>query len=823
MRVRQDQAYRDFLEMPGESAWQGVEIRQVRVRSIAPGGRARMTLFDGPHPRLRARLEPVDDPNPPGTMFAPSAAPRSAPELRQDILSALRANQNVIEAADLDMAQAPKGSPRYWKNNIRTQRIAAFFEQVKGEVAAWASSGSLSANEARRTVRELEDEVYATSMLFDDQDIGTYYSYRNDQPFVHYLERLLDTLPREGTEAFAVLPAAQQDAIRRQLQQLINHLDYLMRHKYAYELVEETDAERTIGGLLIDRRTRMIVSEVPGSPPMNPRYEVLRIDPASNHRHAGEWVYRDNRGGLRLQNGTVVQVPGNALRSTPVAPDQLTFRRAPNDPRLRPGVRLDWDDDGHVSAGKIDWVTWAGHCDVQGVIEELGVTFSDNPSLTEYRSDTDAAITYDRTLLLEMLASVLELGSLYQRPDGSGVEQLGGYHFGGARNDSRPDRLQFEGTARGRGLRWPASGRQDTFVVTSIAFPDQRGRLVNADMGTVYLHNIPDVNAIDFSPNPRFLRTVEGDYNLIDVSNALIEATVLVDEFDPNTGYPRQKKQRTLIDLRERPRYDRCFLGTYIDDVHARRLYKMYLDRDKNRIIGELYVYEQRRGTWRPRQVRDQSYEVPLAQPLRVTLSHEMRRDRPELFQALLDLALRTGQNICADTTREAPVWNGVVTRLDVRKVAENVQRRVQSWRVDVRARFGRALFEYMVRRNEVGEPVEYCVVIPEDAQVESPDFFYQEFPDVGTKVQVGSTWLVNKPMLDRDIISLVRDSSAAGGFHVQDDHIENVCEIMYSVLAGHRYSIVHDNRRYGFTSKSEWDAHVAELKKRRAALSFEP
>src|SRR5690606_32431274 len=117
----------------------------------------------------------------------------------------------------------------------------------------------------------------------------------------------------------------------------------------------------------------------------------------------------------------------------------------------------------------------------------------------------------------EMVASVMELGSVYRRADGTGHVQRGIQRFGGARNDSRPDRLQFQGLGQGKHFRWPLSGRQEAFRVTSIAWPGPDGELERADMGTVFFRHLPDVEKLDFSPNPRFLKTVEGDYNLIEV------------------------------------------------------------------------------------------------------------------------------------------------------------------------------------------------------------------------------------------------------------------------------------------------------------------
>jgi hypothetical protein len=828
MKVERNGAYSDFLEAANGPGWGGVRIKDIRDRPLYPGGRARLTLFEAvngngrPHPRMQVDMPPATDPSPPGALFAPAAAPRTADELRAQIRAASTAHREVLSGDDLDLAAAPAGSAHYWRNSIRAQRLARFFEEVHAQVAAWRLDGDGElARDAQRVVRELEDEAHAIDMELDDQDIGTYHSYRHDMPFVHYLELMWDTLPESGTEAFAMLPAEAQRAVRRQREQIQSHLDTLMRHKYAYEGIAETDIERSLGGLLIDQDSRRIVSEIPDPGSLVPRYELLRVDPAARHEHAGAWVYRDGKGRIYLQNGAEIDVAPDLLRSSPRTPEQLTFQRGPHDPRRRKGVRFDWDDSGWVQSGKIDWVSWAGHCDVQAVLEQLGIVLDDQQPLLEYRSDSDAMITYDRDLLLEMLASVVELGSVYVRTDGLGLVQRGVRRFGGARHDELPDRLQLRGQGRGGHFRWPLGAREESFRVTSIAWPDAGGALQTADLGTVFCRDLPDLENMDFHPNPRFIETVEGDYNVIDVSGALITAELLVDDIDKDTGYPRKTRVQTTIDLRARPEVMRCFLGTRIDDVAGRRLSRLHLDRERDRIVAEPFVYEQRDGKWPPRSAGPEQVVLPLAAPLHCTLSREMGRDDPEMYQVLLGVALRTGQNICADTDWQSPVWNGVVTRLDVRKIGENRARRTELWSVEIHARFGRARMDYLLRRDQVGEPVAYCPIVLENSSGAWPDFLWQDFPDIGTKVVDGSDWMVNKAMLERGIVSLHEDPSAPGGVYVHDDHMKNVFEILFAALAGYRYTIVHANKRHGFETEVVWKTWVAELKRRRAELTF--
>ncbi|MCA9709552.1 MAG: hypothetical protein KDK70_27185 [Myxococcales bacterium] len=828
-KVVRNAAYEAFANAP-DAIELGTRLKDVRDQTLSPGGRVHMSLFERvgpgrPHPRMRFAFADVEDPRPPGPLFDPSPAPASAAALREAIDAARTTHAVVLAARDLDDA-VPSQSPLYWRSQIREARCRALFAEVRGKVEAWLADGTLPAAEraaSHRAVAELEDEAYAGPQRFDDADTGTYHSYGHDAPFVHYLEALLESLPPEGSEAMAVLHGSTRESVRRQSVQLQSHLDWLMRHKYAYEVIEETDIERTLGGFLVDAESRRIVSEVEGSDPLAPEYELLRIAPAAEHPHAGEWIYRDGEGALRLQDHTEIDVDPELVRRARRSVDQLTFRRAPEDPHLREGIRFDWDGDGWVQQGPIDWVSWAGHCDIKAVMEQLGVTLTDDPlpRVTEYRSDTGRVHAYDRDLLLEMVASVIELGSVYARIDGTGQLQRGIHHFGGSRNDSRPDRLQFTGLGPGASFRWPLGGRRDTFRVTAIELPEG-GR---PDMGTVFFRYLPDVEQISFEKNPRYVKTVEGDYNIIDVSGARLEALVRVDVFDEVTGYPQQRTETTVLDLR--PGADpgpsgRYFLGTHLDDVGARKIYRVYYEPGRHRIVANKEAYVQVEGRWVPRPVPEEDQQIPLQTPLRCTLSREMKRDDPSQFTALLQLAQRQGRNICADTDKESAVWNGVVTELHTAKVGANADARTEHWRVDLQARFGEARLEYLVRRDERGEPEAYCPATSDEHWARWPDFLWHDVPDVGSKGVERGDWIVNQAMVDRGLIEIRVDESVPSGFYVYDDHVKNTYELLFAGLAGYAHTVVHNNKRYGFRSAEAWQAAVDRLAALRGALSFE-
>ena len=655
MPIIRNAAFEAFDKVPLDPSWAGTRIKDVRDQSLVPGGRAHITLFEAvgdgrPHPRLQTAMPPAVDPDPGAAQWSGGDGFTSVVDFKSALAAALEAAASAVAGADLKDDDAPKGSLAFYRHSIRTQRIGRLFAGAAAAVASAAASGLLGADEAqgaRYALEEAKALAYAGKIEFDDHDTGTYHSYGHDAPFVHYLETLLEGLPDDGSPEMALLSPVQREAIRRQRRQAQNHLDHLMRHKYAYRVVVEDDVEKTVGGLLIDRETREVVSETPASQgTLVPRYELLRIAPELAHAHAGAMVHRDGVGGLRLRDGAAVMVPAEGLRTIPVEGERLTFERAPKSDLLRPKQRLDWDRNGYVQSGPISWVSWAGHCDIKAIMEQLGLVLADNEFVKEYRSDTDDVQVFHRDLVLEMLASVMELGSRYSVSDGSGTISRGVHLFGGARNDSRPDRLQFRGLGEGAHFRWPLVGRKDVFTVTKLSRGEEA-----LDLDTVFMRSIPNAAEVSFAPNPNYLKTVEGDYNLIDVSGTTLEYRVKCDRFDEATGYPKQATEKVTLVL-ERGVGERVFLGTHVKDAGAREVYRVYLDREAPAIIAELDRFVHRDGKYMAEVVESEGVNLPLHADLGCTLSREMERDDPAVFQTLLDVAVRQGQNICADTDK---------------------------------------------------------------------------------------------------------------------------------------------------------------------------
>ena len=820
MRVVRDEAWQSYFDAPDADWFRGARVKEHRSTTLQPGGRVDLALFeeaiDGgrPHPRLRVTLLDAEDPADAEPALPTEADLVDVATFRAWLSETLTDLEDHLNGKDLD----PSGqeSPHWFVLSITARRKRHAITTIR---AALPPDPAF-----HLALAEAGDELFAGPAPFDDGDTGTYHSFGKDAPFVHWLEDVVAALPKEDTGAFALLPTEQQEAIRRQRDQARQWLDTLMRHKYAYTGIRETDIEKSLGGFLIDRTTRHRASETPESKDsLVPAFELLRVDPRSEHPHAGAWVYRDGDV-LRLdeddddrEEGAVLEVPDAQLRRIRVDASGLTFERAPGHALLRDGVRFDWDGNGFVQPDPIGWISWAGHCDIKAIMEALGLVLLDAQPLTEWRSDAETTLTLDRKLQIELLAAVLELGSQYDRLDGSGTVVRGIHRFGGARNDARPDRLQFQGPGRGRHFRWPLGGRQGDFRVTGVDGDEA------LDIQTAFSRYLPDLEALDFADNPAFLKTVEGDYNLIDLTGRKATVSAKVDVVDPATGYLSKAREELTIDLRADAGEERQRLGTHVHDPATRAIFDVFIDPAVPEMVAELSTWEQGEdGTYAPRRLPEEDVHLPLVSPLSATVSREMKRDDPGLFQALLAQALRRGHNICADTDMRSEVWNGVVTRIDTTFVKRNGDTRVEHWKVAIKARFGSATLDYLVRRSEDGTPVAWCPATGEDGGVGAPDFLWQDVPDVGSKGIEDGDWVVNATMRERGIVTLRQARWEEGGIYVHDDHVKNAFELLYCALSGHRWTLVHNNKRYGYTDREAWLADRANLQELRAALTFE-
>lgn len=811
-----DPAWVRWLSLPARAGWPRVKAH--RAAPLSPGGRCRLTLFEAvdggrPHPRVRVSLPPAVDPSPPGPLFAPHPVPADAAAFRAAVEEALTTHAAVLAGADLDLDVVPETSRQFHRASIGGQRTAALFSEAASALAAHGAGWPEAERaRARYHLAELRDLALVGAHAFDDQDTGTYHSFGNDKPFVHVLEEILLTVPEAGSPGFARLPPEQQQAVRAQRRQCTAHLDHLMRHKYALHGIDEQDIERSAGGRLIHRRTREVITAERDERSLTPRLVLLRVDPDSDHADAGAWVYQDGTR-FRRRDGAEVRVEVRDLRRIPVAPEEVTLERHPDGPLLRQGVPFDWDRNGLLGRSPIAWVEWAGHCDLKAVQEALGLTLTGedaNLQVQEHRTDTGETWTFSRDRLLDILTALLEFGSVYHAFDGSKDRIRGQTRFGGARNDSLPDRLQLQGLGPGQHFRWPLDPQQD--ALTLLGLPGEEG-----EADDLFRRFFPDAEALTLEPNPRYLTTVEGDYNVIDVSGRRLLLEGHDHGFDPFTGAHRRDHRTFELDLAQTR--GRSLLGVHLHDAARRELYRVWLDHAQPAVVAVLERWEEQEHGWAPRVLAERNVVVPLVNPLQATLSREMGSDDPGTLQALLEAALRRGEGIVADTDAEAPVWNGVVTHLDVEREAADPAARVERWRVDLQARFGAARLRWLVKRDVEGRPVAFAAVPSDDGEVPSPDFLWQDFPDVASKGRERGTWIVNRAMVQRSVVELRPDDTVPGGTYVHDEHVKNLAELLWCGLSGHAWTVVHGNKRYAFTREEDWSDAVAAATAAREAL----
>lgn len=91
----------------------------------------------------------------------------------------------------------------------------------------------------------------------------------------------------------------------------------------------------------------------------------------------------------------------------------------------------------------------------------------------------------------------------------------------------------------------------------------------------------------------------------------------------------------------------------------------------------------------------------------------------------------------------------------------------------------------------------------------------------MGSKARIGADWAANQAMLQRNIVEIQHNRALSGGVYVADDHIKQVYELLWTALSGHRWAIVHDNKRYAFSDEASWQAAVEHLRALRSRLRF--
>jgi len=177
----------------------------------------------------------------------------------------------------------------------------------------------------------------------------------------------------------------------------------------------------------------------------------------------------------------------------------------------------------------------------------------------------------------------------------------------------------------------------------------------------------------------------------------------------------------------------------------------------------------------------------------------------------------RGGREVAEVWGERAAGWSGVVGRVGEEREAVGRRSNEERWNVKIKGRFGQATLRWVMRRDAEGTPKDYAPLAVSNAS--AADFLWQDYPDVGSKARHRGTWVVNKAMVHRGVVELRQDETVAGGVYVHDEHIKNLAELLWCGLAGQRYTVVHNNKRYSFDDEDSWNAAIDEANQARLAL----
>ena len=134
------------------------------------------------------------------------------------------------------------------------------------------------------------------------------------------------------------------------------------------------------------------------------------------------------------------------------------------------------------------------------------------------------------------------------------------------------------------------------------------------DLDRVFHRWIPMDGVLDFEANPLFLKTIEGDCSLLDVSGCRLVMDVLEDAFDEH-GYPIRRPIEVTIDLRAgaSEASARVYLGAQLHDAAARTVWKVWLDMERAQVEAEVFEWvRDGQGPWTERKREGQGVTLPL-------------------------------------------------------------------------------------------------------------------------------------------------------------------------------------------------------------------
>ena len=703
--------------------------------------------------------------------------------------AAIAANKDYLYPKFGELEGAPT---RFKYNNIIGQRV----DQVLTEATKLAKEmypAGAKRNEALFAVNTSVRDLFDRQVTFDNFEINGYASFGHDATFLHVYEDKLEELKKINLD---ILPPAERASVGREMKQIQGEIDAIFRNKYVYDSsnMRELDAEKTIGLVAIDQKSRQRISEKKStSDSVVPKFEILNLQ----HDGQNKAVFYDAKEDKYFFDGTSQEVPageiGNITRKALSASDtqKITFRRAESGEQLRKNFRFDWNGDGYVQQGVISWVSWGGHCNDKAALEAAGVVVpAGHEGVYEYNSASGSTHNYSRDRLNEMLLSFSELGSqMSKKTGGKPVADIGKTEFASARDDDRPDRLSLS-----NGRQIPFNGRPNKFEITTI---DKGGKTYQAkDAFRKYLVADDKMSATD---NPLYKTTTEGDYINLDLSSAVVKAKAEIQVFDEASGYPKTIKKDVTIDF-DNPPAEPILIDSVMADPAKREMYEISLDvKGKKWTFQKIRMEKQADGKFKKVNVGSKSSES--FDPKKMVGQRETSLDNPSTYLPFTRGAQKTGISATAETADGSGVWNG-----RLKSLGQSLEKREGNWervKLDVSARYGSNTGRYLAKLDAKGE-AEYYVPLDMPA-----DFWWRQ------QIAFAPTndGLVNSSALNRGVVTVE-------GGQVKADGLEDMLELLHSAFNNRPYTLVHQGKRYFFETKADWEAEVAKLEGMRTGLT---
>ncbi len=687
-----------------------------------------------------------------------------------------------------------QGATTFYRfNAIVGQRIDQFIDEgVKLAQELYGRDvGKL--NQALYAVNTTGFDLYSREVKFDEFETNGYASFGHDAAFIHAWEKRLGELSKIDLN---LLTPDEKSGVEREKQQLQGELDAIFRSKYVYNNSQmfEVNAEVSIGLCLIDKASRQRASEVEATrDSVVPRFEILNV----MHEGQNKAVYFDvaeNKYYFDKSDQVVPQELVPQIQRRAVDDDALTFRRAESGEHLRKNFRFDWNGDGYVQKSVVDWVSWAGHCDIKAMLETHGLVLPQtHAGVYEYDSRSGSTAHYSRDILNEKLLGMGELSSEMRDVRTGRTFSVANEPtaFAGARDDDRPDRLLLGGN-----VKVPYNDRPNEFTITKIVTADK-----TYDSDKVFAEHLIADDQRSATKNPLFNKMVEGDRVELKLGQAAIHAKANFQVFDEQSGYTTMKSADVVLDFKN-PAAAPILVDTVMADAGQRLMWEISVDtKNKQWIAQQVQMVKKADGSGFEKKNVGQAQKQAI-DPNNVMAQRETSLDNPAVYMPFVKEALQTGKNFTSETADGAGVWNGRTKRLKQATVWRDDNTKWARVDIETEARYGGNKGGFLVKLKDDGKPDFFVpLAMPFDFAWRNDAAFAPVMGDA-----------VNETALERGLVSKVGNRFTAESF-------SNMLELLHCAFNDRRYVINHNGQRYFFDSKEAWDAAKLKLDQARAAV----